>query len=205
MSDKIPGFKIGMQPEPKPYHPETRTLLWMRLKRLVGLPTATSDHEGQFRYRRDGDVTGQAYVGRYTTGGTYSWQPILPIAPLVGVGYRDSASGNITSTTGTDLASLNVALTLTSGYTWDLFFEGSINSNAPAGDSIYAGCKVDGDIFGWTDTGTASGERALGFAGYKLGVVGDDASHTAYCHMKVGSGTGTINTGWAKLIAIPRT
>lgn len=125
-------------------------------------------------------------------------------APLVDVDYRTSGSGNITSTTGTNLSSLQASVVLTAGKIWDLFFEGSINCNAPAGDFIYAGCMVDGVEFGWTDTGTASGERALGFAGYKLGVRGDGAAHTANCRMKVGSGTGTVNSGWCKLVAVPR-
>lgn len=126
------------------------------------------------------------------------------IAPKVDVAYRTHTSGNITSTTGTALSSLQGSVTLTTGYIWDLFFQGTIAANAPAGDFIFAGAIVDGDVFGYSDTGTVGGERPLPFGGYKLGVTGDGAAHTASCYMKVGSGTGTVNAGFCELIAIPR-
>jgi len=122
-----------------------------------------------------------------------------------GYGYRSSTGANITSTTGTNLGSLTCSVTLDSGYTWDLVAFGSINANAPASDYIYATCRVDGDTMtDWTDTGTASGERALGFVGVKEGVSGDGLSHSANAVVKVGSGTGSVNTGYIVLIAIPR-
>lgn len=188
------------------------SLEWLQLKRMVGIDGATPDQgqEGQIRYSRNGDVNGKAYLARYLAGGTYEWEQVnekassTPTAPLVGVTYRTSASGNVTSTTGTNISSLSVGLTLTAGITWDLYFEGSVNANAPTADFIFAGANVESTVFGWTDTGTVSGERSLGFAGYKLGVAGDGAVHTAYCRMKVGSGTGTINTGVCMFRAIPR-
>ena len=125
--------------------------------------------------------------------------------PQFAVGYRSSSSANITSTTGTNLGSLTASVTLASGYTWDLVAFGSINANAPAGDFIYCTCRIDGTTgTDYTDTGTASGERALGFAGVKQGVTGDGASHSANANLKVGSGTGTVNTGWIVLLAFPR-
>jgi hypothetical protein len=57
--------------------PSTIALAWMKLKRLVGRPTATADHEGQLRYDRDGDVDGKVYWGRHITGATYDWQEVV--------------------------------------------------------------------------------------------------------------------------------
>lgn len=118
--------------------------------------------------------------------------------------HRGSSSGSVSSTTGVDIASLTCTVTLISGFIYDMFFMGSVNANAPSSDFIYAGSNVDGTIAGYTDTGTVGGERALGFVGVKQGVSGDGSSHSAAAHMKVGSGSGSINAGWALLIAIPR-
>lgn len=130
-----------------------------------------------------------------------------PGTPRVDVGYKDHTAVNVTSTTGASVSQLSASVTLASGWVWDCYFIGSVNGNAPSTDFLYVGATIDNGTsasMGWTDTGTAGGERALGFAGYKLGIVGDGAVHQFLCRAKVGSGTGTLNSGWCILIAIPR-
>lgn len=123
------------------------------------------------------------------------------------VGYKDHTAVNVTSTSGASVTQLSATVTLASGYVWDMFFWGSVNGNAPSTDFLYVGATIDGGAvssFGWTDTGTAGGERALGFGGYRLGITGDGLTHTCYCRAKVGSGSGSLNSGMCFLVCIPR-
>lgn len=132
---------------------------------------------------------------------------IAPTTPQFGWGVKDHTAVNVTSTSGASVSQLQASVTLASGYVWDLFFWGSVAANAPSGDFIYVGATINSGAvasFGWTDTGTAGGERALGFGGFQQGITGDDASHACFCRAKVGSGTGTLNSGWCMAVALPR-
>lgn len=51
--------------------------IFIHLKRLITIPTATKDHEGQVRYVRTTTKTGHVYAARYqAVGTTYEWVPV---------------------------------------------------------------------------------------------------------------------------------
>lgn len=67
------------------------SVILLALKRMLGLPTATADQEGQLRYHRDGNVTGRLVLGQHVAGGTYRWVELVGgAAQLAGTTVADS-------------------------------------------------------------------------------------------------------------------
>lgn len=89
----------------------------LQLKRLIGIPTAMSDHEGQLRYDRDGAVAGQLRLARATAAGAYEWVAVSAFTPLAAVGpfFANDLAG--TATTVLALGYYNTATALSMGTT----------------------------------------------------------------------------------------
>lgn len=100
MDGRQPGFKTGMIRTPEAHHTTRPDVLWVRFKRLVGIPTVNGDMEGQLRYSRGAAATeGHAYLAKMGANSVMAWHRVLaypygtPTAtPLAAAGATAAAS-----------------------------------------------------------------------------------------------------------------
>lgn len=100
MDGRQPGFTTGLVRAPEVYASVRPEVLWVRFKRLVGIPVASSDMEGQVRYSREVVATdGHAYLARMGADGVMAWHRLLAVpygtptaTPLAAAGTTATAS-----------------------------------------------------------------------------------------------------------------
>lgn len=107
MSDRIDSFRAGMPQEP--LRASRMELMWLRLKRLTGIPTVNADMEGQLRYDRSAAATeGRLHLAKMGANDVMAWHHLLSypygtptVTALAGAGTTATVSVSGNDTFGT--------------------------------------------------------------------------------------------------------